>query len=118
MRATLALTSFALAVLAHRKGTVRSFLFTHHEHEGHLGQLRIADLAPYLFIPCVHGASDVQGGQLPLQIGADLHVLIAHREQDGLFRSQPEREAATGMLDQYSDEALQAAEGRKSANRL
>src|SRR3954452_13085144 len=79
-------------------------------HEGHLLQLRIADLLLHPVVGLVDLNPDTPLAQAARHLGQVLDVALGHRDAHHLHRGEPGRERTRVVLDQHPEEPLDRTE--------
>src|SRR5260370_3692038 len=98
--------------MADGDGAGFGFLWTDHEHVGNFLELRVADFCGQFFVAVVEMHAEI----VALQSLSDVFGIVAHFFADWadfhLHWSEPQWEGAGVVLDQNTEEALDAAEKR------
>src|SRR5687768_1035511 len=91
---------------AHGGGAGLLLARAHHQHVRDLLLLGLADLVAQLLVALVELDPDAGRGELVAHPAAVVEELLRDRQHDGLRGGQPDREGASGVLDEDAQEPL------------
>ena len=99
-------------MLADGNFSIFSFFFTHNQHVRNTLQFVIANLTSYLLVTLIHNCTNIVLFQELLHFLCVVIEFFADGQNSHLFRSQPQWEFTSRMLNKHSNKTLHRAKRR------
>ncbi len=100
------------ALFSYRNFAIFCFFFAYDEQIGDAFELVVAYFATDFLVAVIDDGTDIEVVELFCHLVCVVVELLADGEDDSLVGSEPEGEAAGGVLEQHGHETLHRAEGR------